>query len=69
LAAALPLGPKILMTDYSFIKMLGISLAISTVAYFWTDRSIDSFKDTLCTKNMFGKDLNKLGDQATKEKV
>jgi UDP-N-acetylglucosamine--dolichyl-phosphate N-acetylglucosaminephosphotransferase len=69
LAAVLPVGPKMLLTDYSFIKLLGITLTISSAAYIWTDKSIDSFKDTLCSKNMFGKDLNKLGDQATKEKV
>jgi hypothetical protein len=58
-----------LMTDYNFLKLLGITLVISSLAYFWTDRGIVRFKDTLCSKNMFGKDLNKLGDQATKEKV
>ena len=62
LAAALPLGTKVLMADYSFIKLLGITLAISSVAYYWTDKGINSFKDTLCSKNMFGKDLNKLGE-------
>jgi len=28
-----------------------------------------NFKDTLCAKGMFGKDLNKAGDRETKEKV
>lgn len=30
---------------------------------------IDRFKDVLCSKGLFGKDLNKAGDRETKEKV
>lgn len=49
--------------------MLLITIAISIVAYYIASNLIMKFKDTLCAKGMFGKDLNKAGDRETKEKV
>jgi hypothetical protein len=49
--------------------MLLITIAISIVAYYIASNLIMNFKDTLCAKGMFGKDLNKAGDRETKEKV
>ena len=62
-------GTKTLINDLYFVKTFATTTAISTVAYVLSERLILVFKDTLCSKNMFGKDLNKLGEQATKEKV
>ena len=69
LAAVAPIGKSYLLLDTPFLKLLSITLFISYIAFHLSDILILRFKDTLCSKNMFGKDLNKLGDQATKEKV
>ena len=68
-AGVAPIGKNDLLLDTSFLWLLGITLAISTVAYKLSDKFILAFKDTLCNRNMFGKDLNKLGEQKDKEKV
>jgi hypothetical protein len=69
IAGLLPIGSKALLLDFKFLRILVITLTISTAAYFLTDRGIVAFKQRLCDKNLFGKDLNKLGEQKTKEKV
>lgn len=55
--------------DANSIQVLLITLAISIVAFFLSQHLIDRFKDTLCSKGLFGKDLNKAGERETKEKV
>lgn len=51
------------------MKLIGITLSISLLAFFVSANLIERFKDTLCSKNLFGKDLNKAGVRETKEKV
>jgi hypothetical protein len=64
-----PFG-KHLMADFHFMKVFVTTLLISIVAYFITKVFINQMKSQLCDKGgLFGKDLNKVGDQATKEKV
>jgi len=58
----LPIGTKALLLDLNFWRILVITIAISAAAYILTDRGILAFKQTLCDKNLFGKDLNKLGE-------
>jgi hypothetical protein len=55
--------------NWATSQNLIITLAISLVAYWLSEYLIKRFKDTLCKKGLFGKDLNKAGDQETKEKV
>jgi UDP-N-acetylglucosamine--dolichyl-phosphate N-acetylglucosaminephosphotransferase len=55
--------------DANSIQVLLITLAISIVAFFLSQHLIDRFKDTLSSKGLFGKDLNKAGERETKEKV
>ena len=43
-------------------KLLAITIAISFLAYHVSNHLIMNFKDVLCTKGKFGRDLNKLGD-------
>lgn len=54
--------------DFEF-KLIGITLFISLLAFYVSQHLIVKFKDTLCKKNLFGKDLNKAGDRESKEKV
>jgi len=69
LYALAPFG-RSLLTDVHFIIVFMTVLAISVVAYFVTSIFIDQMMGKLCDKGgLFGKDLNKLGEQATKEKV
>lgn len=42
---------------------------LSIVAYILTGHFINVFKDPLCKSGLFGKDLNKAGEQEDKEKV
>jgi hypothetical protein len=44
-------------------------LALSTAAYFISDRMIDQFKESLEKNGLFGKDLNKAGQRDTKPPV
>ena len=53
----------------SEMKLIGITLFISILAFYASQNLIAKFKDTLCKKNLFGKDLNKAGERETKEKV
>ena len=55
--------------NWSTLQILLITLAISVLAYMISENLIMRFKDTLCNKGLFGKDLNKAGDRETKEKV
>jgi UDP-N-acetylglucosamine--dolichyl-phosphate N-acetylglucosaminephosphotransferase len=49
--------------------LLAITSAISVSAFYASTHLIEKFKDTLCAKNLFGKDLNKSGVKETKPKV
>lgn len=51
------------------LRVLGITIFISVIAFWLSQNLIDRFKDILCAKGLFGKDLNKAGDRETKEKV
>jgi hypothetical protein len=42
---------------------------MSAVAFYVSDKMIDSFKDTLQKKGLFGRDLNKAGIQKDKKPV
>lgn len=55
--------------NWPTLQILLITLAISVVAYLLSQNLIMRFKDTLCKKGLFGKDLNKAGERETKEKV
>lgn len=53
-----------------FLTVLTTTVILSLVAFFIADIFIVQMKSKLCEKGgLFGKDLNKVGDQATKEKV
>lgn len=45
------------------------TILVSFFAAYITDKAIDAFKDTLCEKGLFGRDLNKAGEQKLKRKV
>lgn len=55
--------------SWASTRILLITFAISFVAYHVANKLILGFKDVLCGKGLFGKDLNKAGDRETKEKV
>lgn len=59
-----------LVADKHFLVVLITTVLLSVVAFFIADIFIGQMKAKLCEKGgLFGKDLNKVGDQATKEKV
>jgi len=55
--------------SWSSTRILLITVAISILAYHVSCKLITGFKDILCSKGLFGKDLNKSGERETKEKV
>lgn len=64
-----PFGSRLFL-DTHFLVVLLTTLVLSLIAFFIADIFIDQIKSKLCEKGgLFGKDLNKLGEQATKEKV
>lgn len=64
-----PFG-KSFFADSNVVFTFCSVLAISFLAFAVADIFIGTMKNKLCnTGGLFGKDLNKLGDQATKEKV
>lgn len=71
-ALGIPLGMSIYMFDKNntyLWKCYLLSLAMSIVAYFISDKAIDQFKISLEDNGLFGKDLNKAGQRDTKPKV
>jgi hypothetical protein len=73
---ALALGPPLILTYFAFDfknhylwKCYFFTLALSTAAYFISDRMIDQFKESLEKNGLFGKDLNKAGQRDTKPPV
>ena len=64
-----PFGRQ-LVTDSHFMTVVATTVALSVVAFFIAEVFINQLMGQLCEKGgLFGKDLNKVGDQATKEKV
>jgi hypothetical protein len=63
----LPIGKSYVSWDS--VRILLITIAISIMAYHVSNKLIMGFKDILCQKGLFGKDLNKAGERETKEKV
>jgi hypothetical protein len=55
--------------NWETFKNLFITFLISVVAYMLSSHLITKFKDVLCSKGLFGKDLNKAGERDKKEKV
>jgi hypothetical protein len=52
------------------MTVVSTTVALSVVAFFIAEVFINQLMGQLCEKGgLFGKDLNKVGDQATKEKV
>ena len=49
--------------------VFGITLILSLIGYYVAYKAIDSFKDNLRDKNLFGIDLNKAGKREEKPKV
>ena len=71
-ALGIPLGMSIYMFDKNntyLWKCYLLSLDMSIVAYFISDKAIDQFKVSLEDNGLFGKDLNKAGQRDTKPKV
>ena len=73
---ALALGPPLVLTYFAFDfsnkylwKCYLFTLALSTAAYFVSDRMIGQFKESLEKHGLFGKDLNKAGQRDTKPPV
>jgi ABC-type sulfate transport system permease component len=65
-----PFGKVSLLTDHHFITCLVTTLALSFIAYLITRSFISSIGQKLCEKGgLFGRDLNKLGEQESKPKM
>ena len=67
-----PISMSLVFFDYSnayLWKCYLFTIAISIVAYFVTDKAIEQFKESLEKNGLFGKDLNKAGEQAKKPPV
>jgi len=62
LIGVLPLGNPLLL-DTFFVLNLNITMVIAVVAYFITVKVITAFKETFSKKGLFGKDLNKAGEE------
>jgi hypothetical protein len=71
-ALSVPLGMSVYMFDKNntyLWKCYLLSLAMSIVAYFISDKAIEQFMKSLEDRGLFGKDLNKAGQRETKPKV
>lgn len=62
---------KSILDDYSLMVQVVVTTLISIVAYYLTDAFIVEFKEKMRDKDLYGKDLNKLGDHRddAKEKM
>lgn len=56
-------------TDYKQTKVGIQTIIASFIGYLLTDKMIVAFKDDLRVKGLFGRDLNKAGEQKDKEQV
>lgn len=59
----------ILSNNMQHTKTAIQTIVASIFGYIATDRLIDAFKDDLRNKGLFGRDLNKAGEQKDKEPV
>ena len=57
-----------IFSDYNLLACIATTTVLSLVAFVLTDSGIDEFKDTLLKKGLFGRDLNKLGDNKDENK-
>ena len=57
-----------IFSDYNLLTCMATTTLLSLAAYWLTDKGILEFKDTLKAKNLFGKDLNKIGDHRDEAK-
>lgn len=67
----LPLGyiVYVVMENELFLKTIILTIVTSIGAYYISAQLIGVFKDMLCDKGLFGRDLNKSGEQRYKLKV
>jgi hypothetical protein len=54
--------------DPHFLTLIQ-TIMVSITAFFATDKAIESFGDSLKSKGLFGRDLNKAGEQKLKKPV
>ena len=59
----------ILKENSQHLKTILLTIFTSVFAYWLTDKLIYAFKDNLCEKGQFGRDLNKSGIQRFKKPV
>ena len=67
-----PCGLAVALIDFKDTHLrdvFGITLILSLIGYYAASKAIDSFKDNLRDKNLFGIDLNKAGKREDKPKV
>ena len=77
LIAGLPLVVPILvlimnlsiLKDWDYLKTILQTIGVSFAGFHISDKLIDSFKDGLKNKGLFGRDLNKAGVQRNKKPV
>ena len=51
-----------IFSDYNMVACITTTTVLSLVAFIMTDSGIEEFKSTLTKRGLFGRDLNKLGD-------
>ena len=57
-----------IFSDYNLVACIAVTTVMSIFAYKLTDSGIVEFKGTLEKKGLFGRDLNKLGDNKDEKK-
>ena len=55
--------------NFGYFSTILQTIAVSCVAFYISDKLVDSFKETLEKKGLFGRDLNKAGEQKDKKPV
>ena len=55
--------------NYSYFMTILQTIGISCLAFYTSDKLIESFQGTLEKKGLFGRDLNKAGEQKDKKPV
>lgn len=59
----------VIAKNFIYLKTILLVLLMSICGYVISDKMIDAFKEKLCEKGQFGRDLNKAGVQKEKVKV
>lgn len=67
--AALIVDLAFIDKDYSYLMTVIQTLGVSICAFYISDKLIESFKENLQKKGLFGRDLNKAGIQKDKKPV